>query len=75
MLRFCYSRRKQLDISKFIVPEHMNPKVRLKNIWTELADVGVAVNLLPPGDIYNTISIRYNTKTQSLFNTEEIVDN
>lgn len=63
-----------MQISKFIVPEHMNPKVRLKNIWTELADVGVAVNLLPPGDVNNTISIRYNTKTKSLFNGEEIAD-
>lgn len=58
-------------MSKFVVPEHMNPKVRLKNIWKELADVGVAVNLLPPGlapaNVENTISIRYSTKTKSLF--------
>lgn len=54
-------------ITKFDVPDHMNPKVRLKNIWDELADVGVAVNLLPPGNVHKTISIRYNTKTQSLF--------
>lgn len=60
--------RRRLEISKFVVPEHMNPKVRLKNIWKELADVGVAVNLLPPdGNVKKTISIRYSTKTQSLF--------
>lgn len=61
---FC---RRKMDAAKFVVPEYMNPKVRLKNIWDELADVGVAVNLLPPGNINKTISIRYNTKTQSLF--------
>lgn len=68
-------RSRKIDITTFIQPEHLNPKVRLKNIWNELADVGVAVNLLPIGDFNNTFSIRYNTKTQSLFNTEEIADN
>lgn len=43
------------------------PIVCLKNIWEELADAGIATNLLPPGDIRNTISIRYDTKTISLF--------
>ncbi|XP_031618253.1 probable lysine-specific demethylase 4B [Contarinia nasturtii] len=63
-------KRRKIDISKFVVPEHMNPKVRLKNIWKELADVGVAVNLLPPGNVNKTISIRYNIKTQSLFDDD-----
>lgn len=59
--------RRKTDHTKFVVPEHMNPKVRLKNIWDELADVGVAVNLLPLDNINKTISIRYNTKTHTLF--------
>lgn len=50
----------------------MNPKVRLKNIWDELADVGVAVNLLPAENVNQTISIRYNTKTHTLFSSDKI---
>lgn len=45
----------------------MNPTVRLKRLWQELADAGVVTNLIPPGDIRNTISIRYSTDTLSLF--------
>lgn len=48
----------------------MNPKVCLKNIWQELADSGTAVNLIPPAVVRNSISIRYNARTKSLFGDE-----
>lgn len=52
----------------FVVPDSMNPQVRLKNIWQELRDAGVVI---PPGDVRDgTISLRYRTDTISLF-TEE----
>lgn len=71
---FAYNSRRKTDIAKFVVPDYMNPKVRLKNIWDELADVGVAVNLLPLDNINKTISIRYNTKTHTLFSDDKIDD-
>lgn len=67
---FSSNLRRKTDHTKFVVPEHMNPKVRLKNIWDELADVGVAVNLLPLDNLNKTISIRYNTKTHTLFSDD-----
>lgn len=69
---FAGDSRRKIDAAKFVVPDYMNPKVRLKNIWDELADVGVSVNLLPLDNMNKTISIRYNTKTHTLFSDDSI---
>lgn len=73
-INVCFSFRRKIDVNKIVIPANMQPRVRLTNIWSELADVGVAVNKLPTGCIDNTINIRYNTKTQSLF-TDDISNN
>lgn len=64
LINFKYFHRYRMK--KVNVPKTY-PIVCLKNIWEELADAGIATNLLPPGDIRNTISIRYDMKTISLF--------
>lgn len=48
----------------------MNPKVRLKNIWNEIKNGGIAINLMPAGIVKNSKNLRYKTKTISLFEDE-----
>lgn len=59
--------RKKVKASQYEVPEHMNPTVRLRNIWDELSDGGKATDLLPSENNEKAVKIRYDTKVISLF--------
>lgn len=59
--------RRKKDVSTFLVPDSMNPKVYLKNIWQELAESGTTINLLPAIESKSSIQIRYSPRTVSLF--------